>query len=90
MNTFYFNTGVQTLNISNFPYEYHKEVGNVISSNGVLQCPFDCDAPKDAALMFLCDNPDLPESKAENIIVREVFNSSMASKYAYLIINKTN
>jgi hypothetical protein len=90
MNTFYFNTGVQTLNINNFPYEYHRKVGNVISSNGVLQCPFDCDAPKDAELMFLYDKPDLPESKVENVIVRKVFNTSMASKYVYLRINKTN
>ena len=27
MNTFYFNTGVNPSNISNFPYEYHKKVG---------------------------------------------------------------
>jgi len=88
MKTFYFNTGVQTNTISNFPYEYHKKVGDVISDNGVLHCPFDCDAPENASLMFLCDNPDLDESKANNVIVCEVFNTSMVSKYAYLRINK--
>jgi len=89
MNTFYFNTGVrpETVHNPSFPYEYHKKVGNVIRG-GVLQCPFDCDAPEDAQLMFLCDNPELPESKAENVIVREVFNTSMISKYAYFRIKK--
>ena len=49
MNTFYFNTGVrpETVHNPSFPYEYHKKVGNVIRG-GVLQCPFDCDAPEDA------------------------------------------
>ena len=85
MNTFYFNTGVRPETIFNppFAYEYHKNVGNVIRG-GTLQCPFDCDAPKDALLLFLCDQKDLPESKSEKVIVREVFNTSMVSKYAYL------
>lgn len=85
MNTFYFNTGVRPNEINNFPYDYHKEVGNVISG-GVLQCPFECDAPKDAELLFLCGNPDLLESKADNVIVCEVFNTSIMSKYAYFRI----
>jgi len=85
MNTFYFNTGVNPNNVINFPYEYHKKVGNVIRG-GVLQCPFDCDAPEDASLMFLCDNPNLDESKASNVIVVPVSNTSMVSKYAYFRI----
>ncbi|MDA3779891.1 MAG: hypothetical protein PF487_06685 [Bacteroidales bacterium] len=93
MNRFYFNTGVKPNNsvnskyVSKFPFEYHKKIGNVIRG-GVLQCPFDCDAPKNAKLMFLCNNPELDEGKAENVIVREVFNTSMSSKYAYLRILK--
>lgn len=82
MNTFYFNTGVNPYNVINFPFEYHKKVGNVIKG-GTLQCPFDCDAPENAQLMYLCDNPDLPESKNPNILVVPVFNTSMISKYAY-------
>lgn len=87
MNRFYFNTGVRPYNINNFPFEYHKKVGNVISGNGVLLCPFDCDAPENSTLMFLCDNPNLPESKAETVGVFEVFNTSLVSKYAYFRLN---
>ena len=79
MNTFYFNTGVKPENVSNFPYEYHKKVENVIK--GTLCIPFDCDAPVDATLMFMCGDKNLP--RTENVIVREVFNSSSPSKYAY-------
>jgi hypothetical protein len=87
MRTFYFNTGVKPQNISNFPYEYHKKVGNVIR-DGVLQCPYDCDAPENATPMFLCSNPNLDESKYPDVIVREVFNTSMHSKYVYLNVAK--
>jgi hypothetical protein len=86
MNTFYFNTGVNPYNMINFPFEYHKKVGNVIKG-GTLQCPFDCDAPADAHLKFLCDNPELPESKNPKILVVPVFNTSLCSKYAYFIVN---
>jgi hypothetical protein len=84
MNKFYFNTGVRPETVSNFPYDYHKEKGNVI--RGTLLIPFECDAPEDAKLMFLCGNPNLDEAKSKNVIVREVFNTNMASKYAYLKI----
>lgn len=86
MNKFYFNTGVNPYNVINFPFEYHKKVGDVIKG-GTLQCPFECDAPKNSSLMFLCGNPDLAEGKAENVKVVEVFNTSLASKYAYMRIN---
>jgi hypothetical protein len=39
--------------------------------------------------MFACDRDDLPESKQENIIVREILDSGpggMLSKYAYFKI----
>jgi hypothetical protein len=90
MNTFNFNTGVNAYRVIDFPFEYHKKVGNVIQSNGTLVIPFDCDAPQNATLMFLCDNPDLPESKNPNILVVPVFNTSMCSKYAYFIIPENN
>jgi len=88
MNKFYFNTGVNAFRTINFPFEYHKKVGNVIQNNGTLVCPFECDAPENATLMFCCDNPNLDESKASNVIVREMFNTSMVSKYAYLKVNE--
>lgn len=80
MNRFYFNTGVKPSNVSNFPYEYHSEIGNVI--RGTLLIPFDCDVPKDSKLMFLCDSNDAC-LESENVVVTEVFNSNMNSKYAY-------
>ena len=85
MTTFYFNTGVNPHNVHNpeFSYDYHRKVGNVIKG-GVLQLPFDCDAPANARLLFLCDNPNLPESKIDGVIVREVSNTTILSKYAYL------
>ena len=85
MNTFYFNTGVRPHTISNppFPYDYHKKAGHVIKG-GTLQIPFDCDAPKDATIIMLCNPPDLPEGKAGGVLVCEVSNTTMASKYAYM------
>ena len=89
MSTFYFNTGVNPYKVSNFPYEYHRKNNHVI--NGTLLIPFDCDAPKNAQLMYLCDNSELESSKCDNIIVREVFNTTMCSKYAYFMVkNVTN
>jgi hypothetical protein len=86
MNTFYFNTGVRPETVHNpeFPYEYHRKKGHVI--RGTLLIPFDCDAPADSTLIYMCDNPDLPESKNPNVKVCEVFNSTMCSKYAYMRI----
>jgi len=81
MNTFYFNTGVKPS--ANFAFDYHQKVGNVIRG-GVLQCPFDCDAPSNSVLMFLCDSPNLDEGKVVNVIVREIHNTSLLSLYAYM------
>lgn len=94
MNKFYFNTGVRSENVINFPYDYHYKKGNVI--NGTLCIPFECDAPSNAKPILCCDNPNLPESsvnsfnnyKGENrkVIVCEMFNTNMVSKYAYLSV----
>lgn len=53
---------------------------------GTKQIPFEADAPPKARLMFLCDDPNLSESTLPNVIVKEVFNTSMTSKYAYFNI----
>ncbi len=82
MNTFYFNTGVKPSNVLNFPYDYHRKVGNVI--RGTLLIPFDCDVPDTATFLFACNTPDLPESKNNNVQVAEMFNTNMCSKFAYL------
>jgi hypothetical protein len=83
MKTFYFNTGVQ-------PYKHNPPVklspGHIMKG-GTMQIPFDCDnVPDRAQFMFACDNPDLKESEYENVIVREIFNSALLSKYAYFKI----
>jgi hypothetical protein len=79
MNTFYFDTGVTPNNNPNL-------WADQVWRNGTKQIPFDADAPKNARLLFLCPNSDLPESKIPGVIVREVFNTSMCSKYAYFSI----
>ena len=92
MNTFYLNTGVKPENVMNFPYDYHRKVGNVI--HGTLCIPFECDAPKFSKPIIACDNPNLPESyvrscmsvKDGKYVVCEIFNSNMISKFAYLEI----
>lgn len=80
MKTFHFNTGVR-------PYIHHPPVpileGEVLRG-GTLQIPFQCDVPENAAFMFACDNPDLPESKCGNIVVAKIEpGSAMVSEYAY-------
>ena len=85
MRTFYFDTGVQPHTVQNpkFAYDYHKQSGHVIRG-GTLQIPFDCDAPENARLLFLCSNKDLPEGK--NALVCKVHNTTMASDYAYFAL----
>jgi hypothetical protein len=85
MNTFYFNTGVIPHNVSNFPYEYHKKIGNIIRNT--LLIPFECEAPENSTLLYLCNNDKLPESNYENIGVFPVFNTNMCSKFAYFRLN---
>jgi len=79
MNTFYFNTGVK-------PYNCNGLTKGQVWRNGEKQIPFDCDAPEDAVLMYLCSNPELDAASYPNVIVREVFNTTMASKFAYFRI----
>lgn len=77
MRTMYFNTGCTP---NNSPNLYKDQVWR----NGTKQIPFDVDAPETARLLFLCDDPNAPETKIPGVIVREVFNTSMSSRYAYL------
>lgn len=78
---FYFNTGVRPENVTNFPYEYHRKIGNVI--RGTLCIAFDCnDVPENASFMNGYDNPNLYDN-VPNVIVREVIGGNMVSKYAY-------
>lgn len=80
MQKFYFNTGVVPHKVPNFPYEYHKKQGDEI--RGTLLIPFYCeDVPAGAVFKFACDNPDLPEAKS--MLVREIHNSNLISKFAY-------
>lgn len=80
MKTFYFNTGVR-------PYNFNPPVkitpGHVMHGD-VMVIPFDCEnVPDNAVFMFTCDNPKLKEADYPNVIVREIFNSKLVSKYAY-------
>ena len=79
MKTFYFNTGVTIV----APY------GKQVRRGGTNQIPFDVsgDMPDNVSLMFLSDNPELPESKNANVIVTPVFNTDIISKYAYFKIS---
>ena len=81
MNTFYFNTGV-------LPQNTNGLTKGQVWRDGTKQIPFDCDAPENAELMYLCNNPKLDIIKCPNVIVREVFNTSMVSKYAYFKIKE--
>ena len=80
MQTFYFNTGVRAYTVPNFPFEYHKEQGNVIQG-GVLQIPFDvAGIPPRSILHHISDTPDI-----ENYNVSEIYNSTIIGKYAHFI-----
>jgi hypothetical protein len=81
MNTFLFDTGVRPERVHNPPFSLGK--GQVIK-NGTMQIPFDCTAPVGSTIMFLCDNPDIPEGKVKNVVVVPIYNTTMLSKYAYL------
>lgn len=81
MNTFYFDTGC-TLTTS--PAIHADQVWK----GGTKHIPFDADAPESARLLFLCNDPDQPASKIPGVIVREVHNTSILSKYAYFKTNE--
>lgn len=76
MNKFYFDTGVK-------PWNSARVFADEEWYNGTKRIPFYADAPADAHLMFLCDDPERPESEAPDVIVRRVFNTSLVSQYAY-------
>lgn len=76
MNKFYFNTGVK--------FDHTRKLfADHVWRNGTMQIPFECEAPENAELLFCCGNPNLPESKLSHVVVCEIHNSSMVSKYAY-------
>lgn len=81
MKTFYFNTGVR---FADYPTLY----GRQVNRGGVKQIPFDVadTVPDNAVLLFLCDYPDLRESKQEGVIVEPVYNTDIISTYAYFKI----
>ncbi len=84
MNTFYFNTGVK-------PYGHNpplKLTSGEVIKGGTVQIPFDCEAPLNATLLFLCDDDQRHEASCPNIKVFEVTNTAMVSKYAYFRLNE--
>jgi hypothetical protein len=91
MGVFYFNTGVKP-QPANPPWHTavvaHPEFGQVVRG-GTIQIKFEADAPEDAKFLQACDNPNLPESKLSDVIVREITSRNLLSKYAYFRIPKT-
>lgn len=85
VKTFYFNTGVK-------PYGHVPPVTlghGQVWRGGTKQIPFDCDGvPKGAIFEFACDNPGLRES--EYLLVREIHNSALLSKFAYFRVVALN
>lgn len=84
MKTFYFDTGVR---FADFPTLY----GRQVNRGGNKQIPFDVSdtVPDNAALLFLCDNPELPDAKRHDVLVELVFNTDVVSKYAYFRVYPT-
>lgn len=75
IRTFQFNTGVK---YSDYPF---LSKGQTVSGDAKV-IPFNCeDVPQNAKFEFACDDPNLYEGSG--YIVREMFNTSMLSKYAY-------
>lgn len=76
---FYFNTGVRPENVINFPYEYHRKVGNTI--NGTLLIPFDCEnIPEGATFKFGADNPELA---INGLVCFPIIGGNLLSKFAF-------
>jgi len=81
LQTFYFDTGVRPYGHSNPPMILSE---GQVWKDGTKQIPFDCeDVPSGALFMFACPKADLPESKYPFVIVREIHNSTLGSKFAY-------
>lgn len=79
---FYFNTGVHR-------YAHNPPISLTEGqewSNDIKVIPFYCDdVPETAAFMYACDIPDLDKNDP-NVIVREICDSTLISKYAYFKI----
>ena len=77
MKTFYFDTGVQ-------PYKHNPPVKlskGQFMRGGTMQIPFDCEnVPENATFLYACDDPD--SSRDKSLIVREIHNSGLCSKFA--------
>ena len=77
MKKFFFDTGVRPRNNPNL-------FGNQVWKGGTKQIPFSCEnVPDGSEFMFGANRPDQPESKLDRVIVREIHNSDLLSKYAY-------
>jgi hypothetical protein len=78
--TFYFNTGVRIGSGAAL-------CQGQIWRDGVKMIPFDCEnVPDGAVFMFACDTANAPESKLPCFIAREIYSTSLLSKYAYFQI----
>lgn len=80
---FYFDTGVHR-------YAHNPPVplitGQEWNSNNIKVIPFYCDdVPETAQFLYVCDTPRLDKDDP-NVIVREIHNSTLISKYAYFKI----
>ena len=75
MRTFRFGTGVKA--------SFNRIPNTEIDSNGVQYFTFDCEnVPEGSTFLYACDSPDLEIGNA-SVIVREIHNSHLLSKYAY-------
>jgi len=78
LQKFYFNTGVHRY-VHNSPLMKGEEW----SSNDIKVIPFYCEnVPETAEFMYVCDTPELDKDNS-SVIVREIYNSTLLSKYAY-------
>lgn len=85
LQEFRFNTGVKVYSFCP-PVPCVGEY-QIVDGNGIKIILFYCsDVPKNAAFLFACNNPNLPGSKADNVIVREIIKGGLCSKYAYFRI----
>lgn len=84
ISTFFFNTGVRPNPFAKPPIRALPQFGQVLKG-GTVQIPFQVEnVPSKSELLFLCNYPDLPESKHPGrIVARLLPGSGMVSEYAY-------
>jgi hypothetical protein len=88
MKTYYLNTGVRPFD-HDPPAGMASMKGFVDSGNGTYIIPFDCEEVPEGAKPFMaCDSPDL-KKEDNDVIVREMFNSRLLSKYVYFRLSKS-